>query len=335
MLPNDRRVMRALETETVTARSFLEIAPRFVTAAGVSQKRHVDFITLGVAFAVYGAFVALTLFFNSLPLWLAAPLGSLLLAWHSSFQHETIHGHPTSSRRVNRLLGGVPLSLWIPYPVYRETHLRHHRHEGRYLTEVGRDPESFFLRPGALAGAGRIRRLIHQANCTLAGRFVLGPAVAIMTFWHGEARQARAGDSRRILVWSLHFVWVAAVLTWVAAVCHISLLVYAALVVYPSVSVSHLRSFAEHRADPSPRRRTRVVESNALWSLIFLNNNLHIAHHAQPKLPWHRLPAAWQRMRGAVGDRDLVVRGGYTEVMRNHLLQPLITPEHPGRNVPD
>ena len=335
MLPNDRRVMRAVETETVTGRSFLEIAPPFVTGARVSQKRHVDFITLGVAFAVYGAFVALTLFFNNLPLWLAAPLGSLLLAWHSSFQHETIHGHPTSSRRVNRLLGGIPLALWIPYRVYRETHLRHHRHEGRYLTEVGRDPESFFLRPGTLASAGRIRRLIHQANCTLAGRFILGPAVAIVTFWLGEARQARAGDNRRILIWSLHFVWVAAVLAWVVGVCHISLLVYVALVVYPSVSVTQLRSFAEHRADPSPRRRTRVVESNALWSLIFLNNNLHIAHHAQPKLPWHRLPAAWRRMRSAVGDPDLVLRGGYTEVVRNHLLQPLITPEHPGRNVPD
>jgi fatty acid desaturase len=78
-----------------------------------------------------------------------------------------------------------------------------------------------------------------------------------------------------------------------------------------------------------------VVESNALWSLIFLNNNLHIAHHAQPKLPWYRLPAAWRRMRSAVGDPDLVLRGGYTELVRNHLLQPLIAPEHPGRNVPD
>jgi hypothetical protein len=33
-----------------------------------------------------------------------------------------------------------------------------------------------------------------------------------------------------------------------------------------------------------------------------------------------------------VTDPDLVVRGGYTEVVRNYLLQPLITPEHPDRN---
>ncbi len=336
MLPNDRRLMRAVEAETVTAQSFPEIAPHYLAGARIShEKRRVDFITLGIAFAVYGAFITLTLFFNSLPLWLAAPLGSLLLAWHGSFQHETIHGHPTSSRRINRLLGGIPLALWIPYPVYRETHLRHHRHEGRYLTEVGRDPESFYLRAGTLASVGLVRRLVHEANCTLAGRLLVGPAVAIATFWVGEVRKVRAGDRRRILIWSLHLCWAAAVLAWVVGVCHISWLVYLALVVYPSVSVSHLRSFAEHRVDSSPFRRTRVVECRAFWSLIFLNNNLHIAHHAHPKLPWYRLPASWRRMRGAVRDPALVVRGGYTEVMRNHLLQPLITPEHPGRNVPD
>src|SRR6202012_4553557 len=109
----------------------------------------------------------LTLFFNSLPLWLAAPLGSFFLAWDGAFQHETVYGYPPSSRPINRLLGGVPLSLWIPYAAYRETHLRHHRHEGRYLTEVDRDPESFYLRPGTLAAAGAIRRGIHKANCTL------------------------------------------------------------------------------------------------------------------------------------------------------------------------
>jgi fatty acid desaturase len=333
MLPNDRRVMRAAEAETATAQSFLGVAPSFFAGVRSSrEKRRIDFVTLGVAIAVYGAFVALTLLFNSLPLWFAAPLGSLLLAWHGSLQHETIHGHPTSSRRVNRLLGGVPLALWIPYSIYRETHLRHHRHEGRYLTHVDRDPESFYLRPGTLAAAGVIRRFIHRANCTFAGRMTIGPAIAIGTFWLSEVRKLRAGDTRHRLVWSVHLLWIAAVLAWVAGVCHISLLVYVAFVVYPGVSVSQLRSFAEHRADGNPRGRTRVVETNPLWSLIFMNNNLHIAHHAHPRLPWHQLPQAWRRMRGAVTDPDLVVRGGYAEVVRNYLLQPLITPEHPGRD---
>ncbi len=287
-----------------------------------------DYTTLGLAAVIHGGFVALTLFFNDLPLWLAGALGSLLLTWYGSLQHETIHGHPTSSRRINTLLASLPLSLWLPYRLYRETHLRHHRHHGRYLTQVGRDPESFYLRPGTLALAGRLRRVIHRANCTFAGRIVLGPAVAILTFWSGEGRKILGGDRRRLLVWSRHLLWVAVVLYWIIAVCHVSLLVYFALVVYPSVALTHVRSFAEHRADEDLQRRTRVVESHSLWSLIFLNNNLHIAHHAYPKLPWHQLPRVWREMRDSVRDPDLVIRGGYREVIRRYLFKPVMTPEH-------
>ena len=53
---------------------------------------------------------------------LSAPLLSVLLTWYGSLQHETIHGHPTPFRRFNGMLGSLPLSLWIPYTVYRETH---------------------------------------------------------------------------------------------------------------------------------------------------------------------------------------------------------------------
>src|SRR5882757_5950030 len=300
MLATDGRVMRAFEAQTVATQSFLEVSPA-VTRGGESRvsKRRLDFLTLGVAFGVYGGFLALTAFFRDMPLGLAAPVGSLLLAWYGSLQHETIHGHPTSSRRVNAMLGELPLSLWIPYAIYRETHLRHHRHGGRHLTEVARDPESFYLPHGALSKAGLIRRAIHAANCTLAGRIILGPAVAIATFWAGEARKVWAGDRRRLLIWLRHALGIAVVLSWTVGVCHVPLIVYVALIVYPSVSLSHLRSFAEHRADSNSRRRTRVVEANPVWGLIFLNNNLHIAHHVHPKLPWHRLPRAWRQMRGS------------------------------------
>jgi fatty acid desaturase len=285
--------------------------------------------TLCVALAIHGGFIAWTWFFRELPLWIAAPLGSLLLTWYGSFQHETIHGHPTSARRCNAILGGLPLPVWIPYGLYRESHLRHHRHGGRHLTEVARDPESFYLRPGALSRVGRIRRAIHGANCTLAGRILLGPAVAIATFWGREARRVWSGDRRRARIWLHHALAVGVVLWWTVAVCHIPLIVYIALVIYPSVSLSQVRSFAEHRAHADSRLRTRVVETSPLWSLIFLNNNLHIAHHAQPNLPWYQLPRAWRGMRRSVTEPDLVFQGGYREVIRRYLFRPCITAEHP------
>jgi len=79
---------------------------------------------------------------------------------------------------------------------------------------------------------------------------------------------------------------------------------------------------------------TAVVGANPLWALIFLNNNLHIAHHARPKLPWYELPRAWRQMRTCgLGARaaaaGLVFQGGYLAVTRAYFLRPFITVEHP------
>ncbi len=288
----------------------------------------VEFPTIVVAIAIYAGLVYLTAWFESLPLLVAAPLCGLLLAWYGSLQHETIHGHPTQYRRFNALLACAPLSLWIPYARYRETHLSHHAHHGLHLTELPHDPESFYLPPGALSTFGPLRCLLHRANCTLLGRVVIGPVIAVLTFWAGEARAIGAGDRQRLLIWLKHIVGVAAVLSWIVGVCHVPVGVYLALVVYPSIALTHVRSYAEHRAEVDPSLRTRVVESNPFWSLLFLNNNLHIAHHAYPQLPWYRLPGAWRRMRVSLPDRQLIF-AGYREVLRRHLFQPYIPVEHP------
>jgi fatty acid desaturase len=304
--------------------------PVSALCAAPNIERRLELPTLGVALAVHGGFLVLTLFFTDLPILLSAPLGSLLLAWYGSLQHETIHGHPTSSRRFNAMLGALPLSLWIPYALYRETHLRHHRHGGRHLTEVERDPESFYWAAGTMSGAGGLRRWIYAANCTLAGRMILGPAIAIMKFWVGEIGKILRGDRRRLRIWARHFLGVGLVLAWVIGVCHIPLFVYFALLVYPSVALSHLRSFAEHHGNVDSRLRTRVVEAHPLWAVIFLNNNLHIAHHANPKLPWYQLPRAWRQMRRAAQTQGLVFEGGYWEVTQKYLFRRFISADADG-----
>lgn len=292
-------------------------------------RRRLDLRTLGLAVAILGAYVLWALNFTALPLWLAAPLGALLLAWYGSLQHETIHGHPTRSKRMNALIGGLPLSLWVPYAIYRETHVQHHRHSGRRLTEVGHDPESFYLAPGHLAEVGWMTRLALQANCTLAGRILLGPAIAIATFAASELRKARA-DRRYRWIWLRHALGVAVLLTWTTVICGIPLWTYLLLVVYPSISLTHLRSFAEHRADDRSHLRTNVVEAGPVWSLLFLNNNLHVAHHMHPHVPWHELPRVWQRMQSTSFSAGVVFRGGYRQVIREYLFRPFITAEHPG-----
>jgi fatty acid desaturase len=291
------------------------------------MRSRLNWRTAGIALIILGGYVLWSLNFETLPLWVAAPLGSVLLTWYGSLQHETIHGHPTASRRINRAIGGLPLALWVPYPIYRETHIQHHRHSGRRLTELGHDPESFYLPPGHLARVGRVHGFLLRANCTLLGRLIVGPAIAVVGFWTQEARKARVDDRRRY-IWLWHVVGVAAVLGWTWSVCHITLFDYVLLVVYPSVSLTHLRSFAEHRADDHSQRRTNVVEAHPLWGLLFLNNNLHVAHHTHPHVPWYELPRLWRNMRGSGAGAGKIFRG-YGEVARHYLLRPFITAEHP------
>lgn len=114
------------------------------------------------------------------------------------------------------------------------------------------------------------------------------------------------------------------------SVGHIPFWVYVAVIVYPSISLSHVRSFAEHVAHEDSRLRTRVVEAHPFWALLFLNNNLHIAHHAKPKMAWFHLPQAWRQMRAPALERGLVFAGGYREVTRKYFVRPYIRLDHDG-----
>jgi fatty acid desaturase len=283
--------------------------------------------TLVVALLIFGGLVGLTLSFHMLPRWLVAVLGTLLLTWYGSLQHETIHGHPTPWRRINSLLGALPLTLWIPYALYRESHLRHHRHEGRYLTDVNRDPESFYWLGSASASQSQLTRAIIAFNCTLVGRLLVGPALIVCRFWGHEISKLRRGVGRRRALWGRHMLGLILIFGWLVWICHISVMFYVACLVYPSISLGLLRSFAEHRADSDVRRRTRAVEAGQFWSLIFLNNNLHIAHHAHPLLPWYQLPHAWSAMRAAVSQAGLVMTGGYLEVAKRYFLRSAMSAE--------
>jgi fatty acid desaturase len=284
--------------------------------------------TIAVSAAIYGGFLALTWHFQDIPVIVSAPLGALILAWHNSLQHETIHGHPTRSRRINAILGGIPLSLWLPYPVYRESHLRHHGRNGQILTDPDHDPESYYLRRGALAGAHRVAHWIAQANRTLAGRLILGPALSIGRCWGHEAR--RIAEPERAAIWAWHAAAAGLVLIWTLGVCRIPIAVYLGLIVYPGVALGQLRSFVEHRAHRDPAQRTAVVEANPFWGMLFLNNNLHVVHHEQPGLPWYDIPKAWRKRRPAfVASHGPLFEGGYWGIVQSYALRPAIEAEHP------
>lgn len=292
------------------------------------RKTSVEWPTIGLGLFIYGGFGLVTWHYHALPWWLSAAIGIYLIAWHGSLQHEVTHGHPTASRGLNEAFVFPSLWLWIPYGLYRSAHLKHHC--DAKLTDPLEDPESCYLTPRQWAETGRAARILYLVNNCFLGRLLFGPALCIWRLYKGEILQLCRGNGQNLRIWGLHALSSALVLYWVILVCRIPPAAYLALFVYPAVSLSLVRSFAEHRAHPDAQQRSVIVESRGLMALLFLNNNLHALHHAEPGLPWYRLPAVFKTRRGELLTANGGYRfSGYGEIMLRYLLWPKEHVRHP------
>lgn len=255
-------------------------------------------------------------------------MGGVLLAWHGSLQHEAVHGQLAPSRWLNDAIAMPPLGLWLPFPIYRATHRAHHDFE--ILTEPWRDPESFYVDQSSWRRLKRpVRRLLWVHN-TMLGRVFLGPALVMGQFYWAEMGALLRGDLRNLWTWLWHLPLATMVVVWVSGVCAIPLTAYVALFVLPGVSLTLVRSFAEHKAANTPLERTAIVEAGAPFALLFLNNNLHYAHHKRPDLPWHALPAYYRAHRGELlHENGGLLYRGYREILGRYLLRPVDRPVHP------
>lgn len=298
------------------------------SAVARRRSRAIEWPSVLLCSIIYGAFAALTFFHAALPSLLVAALGALLVAWHSSMQHEFIHGHPTPWRKLNRLLAAPPLSLWLPFESYRMSHLVHHCDEA--LTDPLDDPESYYWSAEDWAAIGPLGRLVVRAHSTLAGRLVIGPFWNIGRYWLSEGRAIRRDDRLRRRIWAWHLLAVAAMLFWVVGVCHMSLVFYVFGIAYPGTAILLLRSFAEHRAREGVFERTAVVENSWFFGPLFLFNNLHAAHHERPLIPWYELPGWYKANRARLLEANGgLVYDGYGEVARRFLFTPHHVSVHP------
>lgn len=284
--------------------------------------------TLAVIALVYGGWFALTWFHTALPWWLVLPLGGWLVAWHGSVQHEIIHGHPTPYRRLNSALAWLPLTLWLPYPIYRDSHIAHHRTGA--LTSPLDDSESFYVTAAIWRRLTRLARWVLMANNTLPGRLVIGPPLTLVLFVRQQGGLLLKGDGTAWRVWLGHGLFAGIVGLWLIAVCRIPLWQYVLLYVYPGLALTLLRSFAEHRPAADQDHRTAIVEGGPLTRLLFLNLNLHAIHHEAAGLPWYALPAVYRRDREAVLVRNGGYRiTGYGSLLMENFLTPRDHPVHP------
>ena len=275
----------------------------------------VEWPTLALLIACYGAWIIGTTWAAALWLPLGVAVTGVAIALHSSLCHEALHGHPFRQRLWNEAVVFPCLCLVIPYGRFRDTHLAHHREE--HLTDPYDDPESNYLDPKVWAGLSRPLRTVLSWNNTLAGRILLGPAISQVAFMRADWRAVRRGDRQVLQGWLLHLPGVALVLgvVWSSPVP----LAWYLLACYGALSILKIRTFLEHQAHVMTRGRTVIVEDRGLLAFLFLNNNLHVVHHMHPRVPWYRLP----RLYRANAARYLACNegyryGSYREVFARH-----------------
>ena len=284
--------------------------------------------TWALLVASYSSWFLLTWYSAALPWWLLLLLGGFIVGLYGSLQHEALHGHPTHRAWLNKALVWLPLGLWMPYTIYRDSHIAHHRCER--LTDPVADPESFYVLASRWKQLSRPARAVLKINNTLAGRLLIGPAVVVAQFWTDQARQLNSGDRRYAGVWGWHLLGCAAVLYWVIGVCQMPLWQYVLLFAWPGLSLTLLRSFTEHRPVDALDQRTIIIEGSLLTRLLFLNNNYHQVHHSDPGLAWYRIADRFRQ------NRDRIIREnggfyfrGYFDLFRNYLFRTKDSPVFP------
>src|ERR1700722_7702524 len=138
------------------------------------------------------------------------------------------------------------------------------------------------------------------------------------------------GDLSHLPHWGAHFVAVGFLFWFISGVCGFPWWQYCLLVAYPGLSLSLLRAFTEHRAAEDSQERTASVESNALFGILYLYNNLHVAHHLKPAMPWFDIPRFYRENRAELlASNGEFVYKGYAQLARSYFLVPVFSPVHP------
>lgn len=264
--------------------------------------------------------------------WDRAPILALVLmvlaaAFHSSLVHECIHGHPTRKRWLNELLVVSNPSLVWPYRRFRTMHLRHH-HDA-HLTDPFEDPESYYKAQWKLVQWPRWFQAVLKINNTLVGRIILGPVLGAWGLVTGDLLAIMRGDRAILAQWALHILATTPIVLAVIYWFEIPLWLYVVTVVWPSLGIISIRTFAEHRWFETVEGRTIIVEKTPL-SLLFLNNNLHIVHHTHPAAPWYELPTLFEKERDTwVKLNQGYVYRNYTQLFREFSFRQKESVAHP------
>lgn len=278
---------------------------------------------------IYGGWFSTLAFWHTLGLLPATLLLIGFTAWYMSLQHELIHGHPTRFVWLNQLFGTLPLAVWYPYGLYRDSHLAHHRHD--HLTIPVDDPESYYFTQASWARLSPWQKRVIHARNTFTGRLLLAPLLDILQTLGSAVAAFRHLQLRAMVMWLVHIALLALLFTWMM---HngFSPLWFVLAVSYPALALTKVRSFLEHRAADDPLARSVINEAGLFWRVLFSNLNYHSIHHDLPGVPWYGLKTIYLQNQQAYRERNhgFLVRG-YGEWMRRFWNTSVDVTVHPWR----
>lgn len=278
---------------------------------------------------VYGGWFATLIHWQTLGLLPATLLLIWFTAWYMSLQHELIHGHPTRWPRVNQLFGMLPLAVWYPFGLYRDSHLAHHRNHT--LTEPDDDPETYYFSPTRWAQLPRWQQQVIHLRNTFFGRLLIAPLLDVLGTFKAVWLALYTINLPALVMWMLHWAVLVALFSWMAQQ-GFSPLWFMAAVSYPALALTKVRSFLEHQAAEEPLARSVNNEAALVWRILFLNLNYHSVHHDLPGVPWYGLRHLYLLYRESYHQRNHGFRvGGYAVWLRQFWAKPVAVNAHPGR----
>ncbi|MBI1170694.1 fatty acid desaturase [bacterium] len=242
------------------------------------------------------------------PFWpLALPLQGILLIFLFTLEHETTHRTPFAHAGLNDWVGrACGLVLLLPFAWFRYFHLAHHRHTNL----PGLDPELAGAKPQTLRQwlwhVSGIPYWIAEAGLLLGlARGNVQAAYLPARALPGMQREAQVMLALYAL--ALGSLFVTPVLLW--------LWIVPVVLGQPFL---RLYLLAEHGDCPmvaNMLENTRTTFTNRIVRFLAWNMPYHVEHHAYPAVPFHRLPALHDRMRGHLQ----VTAQGYARFSRDYL----------------
>jgi fatty acid desaturase len=273
----------------------------------------IEWRTLGLITANYIAWLGVLAGYGWLPWPFIGLLGAVVVCFHGSLQHEVIHGHPSRWPILNHALVKMPLSLWLPFEIYRRSHIVHHATE--VLTCPHRDPESAYVDRRCWRRLPVVLQCLLRFNQTLLGRVTIGPVIGISRFWWHSLGNIKADRDGERAIWLRHALAAGGLLFGLKMIFDVPPMAYICLFALPGLSLTLVRSFAEHQVASDHDHATTIVSSHSPLAFLFLYNNYHWWHHRYPRLPWYALSAK-ARAPCAQLPQGVRVYQGYGELVR-------------------